>query len=169
MEECECVAGSAFEILCEATAAIEPGECALDDPAARQNDEALGGVRALDDLDIKFLHLFGDGFLEDRPLIAAIGEEFAQERVEAKQGRKYQNAAIAVLDISRMNDRMHQQALGVDENMPFLALDLFACIVAIRVNAGPPFSALFTLWESIMHAVGLASCSSLERHWTYKA
>ena len=39
--------------------------------------------------------------------------------------------------------------------MPLLALDLFARIVAMRVDAGPPFSALFTLWLSIMAAVGL--------------
>jgi len=39
--------------------------------------------------------------------------------------------------------------------MPLLALDLFAGIVAVRIDAGPPFSALFTLWLSMMAAVGL--------------
>src|SRR6516165_6239747 len=30
--------------------------------------------------------------------------------------------------------------------MALLALDLFARIIAVRIDAGPPFSALFTLW-----------------------
>jgi hypothetical protein len=38
--------------------------------------------------------------------------------------------------------------------MPLLALDLFARIVTMRINAGPRFSALFTLWLSMMAAVG---------------
>ena len=62
--------------------------------------------------------------------------------------------------------RMQQQAYCIDENMPLLALDLLARIVAVRINAGPPFSALFTLWLSMMAAVGLASRSSRSRHCT---
>jgi hypothetical protein len=50
--------------------------------------------------------------------------------------------------------------------MPLLALDLFARIVTMRINAGPPFSALFTLWLSMMAAVGLASRSADSRHLT---
>src|SRR5664279_2070362 len=33
--------------------------------------------------------------------------------------------------------------------------DFFACIVAMRIDRGPPFSALFTLWLSIIATVGL--------------
>jgi hypothetical protein len=33
-----------------------------------------------------------------------------------------------------MDDRLHQQALGIDEQVPFLAFDLLACIKARRVN-----------------------------------
>src|ERR687891_100539 len=49
----ECPGGRAFdralEILGEAPAASEPGEGALDHPAPRQDDEALGGLGAFDD------------------------------------------------------------------------------------------------------------------------
>jgi hypothetical protein len=65
-----------------------------------------------------------------------------------------------------MHDGVHQEALRVDENMPLLALDLLARIVAMRVDAGPPFSALFTLWLSMMAVVGDASRSALARHST---
>jgi len=50
--------------------------------------------------------------------------------------------------------------------MALLALDLFARIIAMRIDADPPFSALFTLWLSMMAAVGLASRSAFLRHST---
>jgi hypothetical protein len=51
--------------------------------------------------------------------------------------------------------------------MALLALDQFARIEAVWIDASPPFSALFTLWLSIMAAVQLASRSSFSRHATY--
>jgi hypothetical protein len=92
-----------------------------------------------------------------------------QERIEPEQGRNQQHAAIAILDVGRMHDGVRQQALGIDQDMPLLAFDLLACIVAVGINAGPPFSALFTLWLSMMQAVGLASRSTLSRHCKYSA
>ena len=43
----------------------------------------------------------------------------------------------------------------IDQNMPLLALDQLAGIEAVAVDASPPFSALFTLWLSMI--VGLAN------------
>jgi hypothetical protein len=34
---------------------------------------------------------------------------------------------------------MHQQALGIDENVPLLALDLLSRVVARRINRSPPY------------------------------
>jgi hypothetical protein len=62
-----------------------------------------------------------------------------------------------------MHDRVHQEALRVDKNVPLLALDLLACIVTGRIDAGPPFSALLTLWLSMMAAVGFASREACSR------
>ena len=59
-----------------------------------------------------------------------------------------------------MNDGVQQQTRRVDENMPLLALDQFARIEPVRIDAGPP-SALLTLWLSMMQAVGLASRARL--------
>jgi hypothetical protein len=61
---------------------------------------------------------------------------------------------------------MQQQTQRVYENMALLALDFLARIVAMRIDARPPFSALFTLWLSMMAAVGLASRSPCSRHAT---
>jgi len=58
---------------------------------------------------------------------------------------------------------VHQEALRIDKNVPLLALDLLACIVTARIDAGPPFSALLTLWLSMMAAVGLASREACSR------
>src|SRR2546430_6910362 len=63
-----------------------------------------------------------------------------------------ESAAIAILDIGRMNNGVEQQAYCVDKNVPLLALDLLARIVPVRINARPPFSALFTLWLSMIAA-----------------
>ena len=75
-------------------------------------------------------------------------------------------AFLAILNAGGMNDGVQQQTHRVYENMAFLTLDLFPRIIAMRIDAGPPFSALFTLWLSMMAAVGLASRSSFSRHAT---
>src|SRR5215207_4504208 len=55
-----------------------------------------------------------------------------------------------------MDDGVDQQPRRIYENVALLALDLLARIIAMRIDAGPPFSALFTLWLSMIAAVGLA-------------
>jgi hypothetical protein len=56
-----------------------------------------------------------------------------------------QDAAIAILNAGGMDDGMQQQTQRIDENMPLLALDQLARIEPVWIDAGPPFSALFTL------------------------
>jgi hypothetical protein len=58
-----------------------------------------------------------------------------------------------------MHDHAEQQPLRVDRNLALAPLDLLGGIVAAR----PPFSVVFTLWLSMMAAVGLASRPSLSR------
>ena len=59
---------------------------------------------------------------------------------------------------------MQQQTQIIDENVALLALDQFTIVKAMRMDASSPFSALFTLWLSMMQAVGLASRSDCSRH-----
>ena len=103
-------------------------------------------------------------FRKFRSLISAVGEERLQKWKHAKQCRHDENASIAILNVGRMNDGVEQEAYCIDKNVPLLAFDLFARIVPVRINARPPFSALFTLWLSMMAAVGLASRCSRSRH-----
>ncbi len=74
-----------------------------------------------------------------------------------------QKGAVAVLYVGRVNDDGEDQAEGVDQEMPLLARDLLARVIARRVDARPPFSALFTLWLSITPALGEASRPSSSR------
>jgi hypothetical protein len=61
---------------------------------------------------------------------------------------------------------MEQQTQRIYQDVRLLALNLFARIIAMRIDAGPPFSALLTLWLSMIAAVGLASRSIFSRHAT---
>ena len=64
-----------------------------------------------------------------------------------------------------VDDGMHQQALGIDQDVALLALDLLPGIVTMWVRE-PPFSVLLTLWLSMIATVGLASRPACSRHCT---
>jgi hypothetical protein len=99
-------------------------------------------------------------------LIAAIGEQLFQERKHPEQVRHDQNAAIAILNIGRMDDGVKQQAQRVYKNKcRFLPL-IFFPHHSRADRCRPPFSALLTLWLSMMAAVGLASRWAWSRHLT---
>ena len=93
----------------------------------------------------KWGKIFLPRVVEYRPLVSAVGKEFLQKRKPAEQGSEDQNAAIAVLDIGWMHDGVQQQAYRVDKDVALLTFDLLTRIVARRIDAGPPFSAPFTL------------------------
>ena len=58
-----------------------------------------------------------------------------------------------------MHECVKQEAKSIYEDMALLAFDLLAGVVPVRINPDPPFSALLTLWLSMIAAVGLASRS----------
>jgi hypothetical protein len=134
-----------LEILGQPTAPVEPCEGPLDHPTSGQDLEALGGVRALDDFDRQSRQHFRQFLAELWALIAAISEEFLQEWVKPEQDRQDQQATVAILDVGWVNHCVHQQARGVDQNMPLLATDFLPRVIPFGIDAGPPFSALFTL------------------------
>jgi hypothetical protein len=104
--------------------------------------------------------------LELRPLVSAVGVQLEQEGIQTEQGGHEQDATIAVLNGRRMHDGVQQQALGVYQDVALLTLDLLAGVVARRIDAAPPFSALLTLWLSMIAALGLVSRPANSRHAT---
>jgi hypothetical protein len=59
---------------------------------------------------------------------------------------------------------VQHQTERFDKDVTLLALNLLAAIITVRVDRRPPFSALFTLWLSMIAAVGLASRPACSRH-----
>ena len=153
-------------VLGEPATAAEPSDSTLDDPAHGFNHEALGVIGAFDDFDQQAWHGGGGATLEDRSGIGAVCEQLLEERELSEQGGQQQDAAVAVLNVSGRHQHMQYQAECIDQDMAFLALDQLACVKTMRIDARPPFSALFTLWLSTMQAVGLASRSACSRHFT---
>ena len=109
---------------------------------------------------------FGEGVRKNRPLIGAVGNQLLKEWKLTEQRGQQQNATIAILNVGGMDDGVQQQTKRIDQNMTLFALDQLAGIEPVRINAGPPFSALFTLWLPMTQAVGLASRSMASRHFT---
>ena len=137
--------------------AVEPGERAFDNPTPRQNFESVSAIRSVHDLNFEVRQLLGGRRSKGRHLIAAIGKEYFEKWVHAKQGR--QNRRRGGLEYPPDARGREAKDLSVNENVPHLALDLFARIITVGVNAGPLLSlpkgsALFTLWLSITQAVG---------------
>ncbi len=143
--KCERFSIEVLPVLGEPSTSIEPSESARDDPAFGQHHKSLGVIGTLDDFSFQMREHSCQSLVEFGSLIAAVGEELFQERKHPEQGRHDENAAIAILNIGRMDNGMKQQAQRVYENMSLLTLDLLARIIAVRIDAGPPFSALFTL------------------------
>ncbi len=53
---------------------------------------------------------FYQGVCEQRPLVGTVSKELVQKRIGAEQTRHDKNAAIAILNIGRMNDGVEQEA-----------------------------------------------------------
>src|SRR5215218_5871808 len=165
-EEGERLAVEVLPILGQPTAAVHPSYGALDNPTLREHHKALGGIRALHDFKGHAPQDLLDRTSELRSLVSAIGVELQQKRIASEEHGHQPNAPVAILDMGGVHDRVHQQALGVDENVTLLAFDPFTRIIARRVDRGPPFSALFTLWLSRIATVGLACREACSRHFT---
>ena len=127
-----------LEVASESTIAADPGERALDDPALRQDLEAME-VGALDDLqDPGPGPRHGGSGL--RPLIATVGEDALDEGEQTPRAPvEHARDAIAVLHVGRMNRDAQEKAEGVDQNVALAARDLLRGIEALRVNRRAPF------------------------------
>src|SRR4051794_8375880 len=113
------------------------------DPALGQRHEALGVVAA-DDLQPPAA---GPGHrLRGRlAAVGAVGEDHLDEREQPPRRAQQRDGAVPVLDVGGMDRGAQEKAQRVDQDVPLLALDLLARVVARRVDVRPPFSALLTL------------------------
>src|SRR5215208_2732937 len=82
VQEGESLAAEALPVLGQPTAAVQPSYGAFDNPALRQDREALGLIGSLDDLHTDAAADASQTLLELRPLIAAVGVKLEQKRVQ---------------------------------------------------------------------------------------
>jgi hypothetical protein len=164
--ERECVAVEVFPVLGETATATKPTNGTLNDPAFRQNDEASGLIATADDLGDEARQSVRQSIAKDWSRIGAVGKQPFEKRELSEQRGQNHETPVTVLNISGRDQRVQQQAQCVDENVALLAPDQFASIKPMGIDAGAPFSALFTLWLSTTQAVGLASRSACSRHLT---
>src|SRR5438105_14619267 len=126
-----------LEIARQAAIAANPGQGSFDDPALGQDDELVQLV-ALDDKHPTAGA--GSGLRGAWSLIAGIGEDPLYEREKAARAPiENQPRPVAVLTIAGMDDDVQQKAKRIDQDVALAPGDLFARIVALRVERGAPF------------------------------
>ncbi len=74
-------------------------------------------IGAPDDFSFEVRQDFRERLVEFRPLIAAVGKQLLQERIHPEQGCKQQDAAVAILDVGGMNDRVQQQSVCMTRSL----------------------------------------------------
>jgi len=148
----------------QAAVPADPREGSFDDPSFGQHLEAMQ-VGALDDFQMPRTGARDRGS-HSWPLIAAVRVDACDER-EAPPGPAQEiQGAVAVLDVGGMDDDVQQEAERIDEDVPLAPERLLPCIVARRIDRGPPFRAPRAVWLSMMATLGLASrpsCSLVAR------
>ena len=145
----------------EPAAAADPGEGALDDPALREDDEAVP-VAAADDLKLPEASA-GDGGFHLLPLVAGVADDALDEREAPSRLPEQRLCAVTILYAGRVNVDGEQQAERVGQDVALAANHLLAGIVAGRIKRSPPLTAPFAVWLSMIAVVGLASRPAFSR------
>lgn len=156
-EENEGASGSVegFVVSDHAATPDDPGEGALDDPAPRQDGEALA-VGILPD-DLEDAGVLAQGGAQFVPGVGGVGPHLGDPREAAAQLDDDLGGAVAILDRRRPDAGDEDQPLGVDREMLLDAANLLGAVPARRIARDPPFSAAATLRLSITAAVGSAA------------
>ena len=93
----------------------------------------------------------GDCTTLQRRLLAGIGPHPLQPRPLPLHLGQHQLGAITVLQVCRMDHHGQPQPHGIHYEVALATLDFLAGVIA----SGPPFSVVFTVWLSIMAALGV--------------
>ena len=128
-------------ILCQPSAAPEPCEGALNDPATGENLEAFGHVGSLDDLQgplpdfVQSASEFGTG-------IPAVSEDVTKPRERMPDRIEHGGGSVPVLNVGSVNGQADEKAGGVGDDMTFASLDLLPGIIARNTATFCGFDAL---------------------------
>lgn len=118
-----------FPVLCEAPASSEPSEGALDHPAAGEQNEALGGVAAADNLKRPLpVPLQRADELVAR--IAPVGEQVAQPWEAVADRLDEIDSPVTILNAGSVDGDKQHQTERIGDDVAFAAHDLLTGIVA---------------------------------------
>ena len=93
------------------------------------------------------------------PGIASIGPYPLQPPESIAQFFQNEPPTIAILDVGGMHYHNYNQAEGINEQVSLTPRNLLSGII----TAAPPFSAVFTLWLSMIPALGVGLCPAWRR------
>ena len=120
---------SSFPVLCEPSTSAEPGEGALDHPAAREQNKAPGGVAAAHDLE-RPLPMPLKRADELVACVAPIGEEVAQPREAVADCLDEIDRPVAILNAGSVDGDEQHQSERIGDDVTLASHDLLARIVA---------------------------------------
>jgi hypothetical protein len=93
------------------------------------------------------------------PGIAAINPYSFQPPKSVSKFLQNQPTAIAILNVSGVYYHNQNQPEGINEQVPLTPGNLLSSVI----TAAPPFSAVFTLWLSMIPALGVGLCPAWRR------
>ena len=131
-------AGVLLKVAAEPSKGADPGESPLDDPAAREQAEAL--LRSpLDDLHAPPVGEFGQ--VLQVASVALVRPYQTQSREMTRHRLEHLPRPVAVLHVGRMDEDFEQMPERIDYDVPFASVDFLPAVIAAR----PPFRVVFTL------------------------
>ena len=96
-------------------------------------------------------------------LIACVGDDALDKGKTPSRLPQQRLGPVSILHAGRMDTDGQEQAERVGQDVALAAKDLLARVIAGRVKRGPPLTAPFALWLSIIAVVGLASRPAVSR------
>ena len=156
-----------FIVLAQPAALTQPCQGSFDDPSAWHHLELVavfGRLHYLQDIARSGPHPIN----QPSP-VAPVSPDEPQPRESSLHLVDNQLSAISILDVSGMHHHRQQQPHRIYDDVPLASFYPLASIIATR----PPFSVVFTLWLSMMAALGVRSLPSTSRtsgrrvSWTF--
>jgi hypothetical protein len=86
-------------------------------------------------------------------LVAGISPQMAESWLLRNGSFQHWSGSVPVSDAGRMDDKLEQESLRINDQVPFPTIEAFASVVA----TGPPFSVVLTDWLSMIAPLGWRS------------
>ena len=137
-----------LKVFTEPPRAIEPAKRAFDDPTPLQHVKALAVPGTFHDHQSPLQHRRHP--CDELASVPSVSPDDLQSRKAGHECPEHRFGPIAVLNPRRMYHHDEEQPEDIDHDVALAPADALASIIA----PGPPFSVVFTVWLSIIPALG---------------